>query len=1033
MQQRKQTIRPIVTIITSVLALLLALQGLTVNAGSVKDKEIRIGTPHAITGFVYWPNGTKDIQLPVPVTITNNRTGESGVVLLDTGPGAYQVDLSTDAIYPSGYLVGDPIYVNCSYMHMEAHNETTVSGVAFSMCDLWLDSPYVGQWHLDEGSGQYAMDTSGYSNHGTLGIDENPGLDDPTWSNCISGTALSFDGNDLVTVPQAPSLNFSNGEFTFEGWIRWDGSYNIPNPIFMTKNNTAGQYEGWRVRFNDGAVDYRARFVIDDGPNDIGVSTTTLLNDGSWHHLVFVRNATHILAYVDGLFEASTLATSVGSTDSIADLIIGELFEGVIDEVQLWDRALNSTEIMNIYNNLWNNYVNSVLNGTHGGVDYAYPGQTKVPMLNIEIENNESVLETLETINVQSKNVDDLDVGQVQLWLDDGDGVLNAGDVQQGAAVPFASGWANFTGLITNVLANTTINVFVSYDIAAGATPGNTIDLMIPAGNLTLNNTGPTVSDIDPVGFTTIKQENLTDPHAVYGYVQNVVGPLPFAWVNLTNNRTGVTENLTTDSLGRYDVNVGLMSGGYLDGDPIYVQANDTFGQIGWNTTVVDAMNYGEQCDVFVGAGPMAGDETPANGSITTDVYANVTLNITSMLQPNLTTIVLEVNGTLYYIGDGHLEYTNVTPTLTFLNFNTSSVGPWYHDQTVNVTLWYVNDTIGNPCQNAPYSWWFNVTAFGVGRPANLTLSNNSGAVRLDWDAVIYANGYNVYRSNDRFAAWPWAKVADNITATNWTDGAVTYLDPNTYCYIVTAWNPAGEGGNSSLGTKIRKPFTYIDETLNTNINWVSLPYNSNYATISDIIDDIEGGTFGPGHARFISAVYLWDSAAQGIDGMTGNNFLGWAGNNLAINPGDAIRFDLSNVMNPGESFNWTVVGTDVNSTQNFTYIDETVNTNINWVSVPYGTNYSTLSDIITQIEGGLVGPGHAQYISAVYKWDSTTQGIDGMTGNNFLGWAGNDLTINPGDAIRFDLSNVMNPGDAFSWNPWVLTSPVPDIHYYDS
>jgi hypothetical protein len=234
------------------------------------------------------------------------------------------------------------------------------------------------------------------------------------------------------------------------------------------------------------------------------------------------------------------------------------------------------------------------------------------------------------------------------------------------------------------------------------------------------------------------------------------------------------------------------------------------------------------------------------------------------------------------------------------------------------------------------------------------------------------------------------------------------------------------------MGTKIRRTFTYIDETINTNINWVSLPYNPNYNSLSDIIIDIEGGTIGPGHAKFISAVYIWDNSTQGVDGMTGNNFLGWAGNDLTINPGDAIRFDLSNVMNPGETFNWTIVGTDMDSTQNFTYIDETLNTNINWVSVPYGSNYTILSDIITQIEGGLVGPGHAKFISAVYVWDAATQGVDGMTGNNFLGWAGNDLIINPGDAIRFDLSNVMNPGDTFSWHPWVMTPPVPNIHYYD-
>ncbi len=232
------------------------------------------------------------------------------------------------------------------------------------------------------------------------------------------------------------------------------------------------------------------------------------------------------------------------------------------------------------------------------------------------------------------------------------------------------------------------------------------------------------------------------------------------------------------------------------------------------------------------------------------------------------------------------------------------------------------------------------------------------------------------------------------------------------------------------MGTKVHRTFTYNDPSLNTNTNWVSLPYNSNYATLIDVVNDIENGSAGPGHAQFISGIYIWNSGSQGVVGLTGNNFTGWFGN-MAINPGDAIRLELSSQMSIGQSFDWTIVGTDINSIQNFTYINPTLNTNTNWISIPYSSSYATLIDIVAAIENGTSGAGHAQWISGIYVWNAATQGVVGLTGNNFTGWFGN-MAIQPGDAIRLELSSQMTTGQSFSWLLDLLTNPVPEAYYYD-
>jgi len=72
-------------------------------------------------------------------------------------------------------------------------------------------------WLLDEGSGQYANDTSGYDNDGTLG--STPGVDsnDPAWTTGISNSALAFNEKHFVTVPDDASLDPSF--ISVEAWV----------------------------------------------------------------------------------------------------------------------------------------------------------------------------------------------------------------------------------------------------------------------------------------------------------------------------------------------------------------------------------------------------------------------------------------------------------------------------------------------------------------------------------------------------------------------------------------------------------------------------------------------------------------------------------------------------------------------------------------------------------------------------------------------------------------------------------------------
>ena len=119
MELNWRTAKSTTAVIAIIICSVLILQGFTVNAGKSGITPLATANPHAVTGHVYWSNDSLEDTIAIPVSITNNRTGETGVTLVDVvnggNPnGTYQIDLSDSLIYPSGSLSTDIIFVNCT-------------------------------------------------------------------------------------------------------------------------------------------------------------------------------------------------------------------------------------------------------------------------------------------------------------------------------------------------------------------------------------------------------------------------------------------------------------------------------------------------------------------------------------------------------------------------------------------------------------------------------------------------------------------------------------------------------------------------------------------------------------------------------------------------------------------------------------------------------------------------------------------------------------------------------------------------------
>jgi hypothetical protein len=81
------------------------------------------------------------------------------------------------------------------------------------------------------------------------------------------------------------------------------------------------------------------------------------LNDGSCHHIAGLRRSGLLYLYVDGVLQTTSGSSSANVTNTASFIIGGDsstyrYFDGVIDDVKVFNRALSAGEIGELYGDL---------------------------------------------------------------------------------------------------------------------------------------------------------------------------------------------------------------------------------------------------------------------------------------------------------------------------------------------------------------------------------------------------------------------------------------------------------------------------------------------------------------------------------------------------------------------------------------------------------------------------------------------------------------------------------------------------------
>jgi RNA polymerase sigma factor (sigma-70 family) len=227
----------------------------------------------------------------------------------------------------------------------------------------------VGHWKLDETSGSIAADSSGNRSNGTLGDFSTPG-----WTMGKVAGALNFDGASGIVAVGSPIALTDLGRMTIAAWIM-PRSYGQPvidegkgirmnyGRIVDKRDNDVEQFPaGWSLFIrNDATPDvsgvlcFRRTFDIEEGSWITPVNSVVL---GAWQHVAVTYDigslANQPAFYLDGtpvpttvLFAPSgSVVSDVGSKLSIGNLPhLGRAFDGVIDDVRIYDRILSASEI----------------------------------------------------------------------------------------------------------------------------------------------------------------------------------------------------------------------------------------------------------------------------------------------------------------------------------------------------------------------------------------------------------------------------------------------------------------------------------------------------------------------------------------------------------------------------------------------------------------------------------------------------------------------------------------------------------------
>ncbi|MDA0168687.1 hypothetical protein OJ998_06280 [Solirubrobacter taibaiensis] len=298
-------------------------------------------TPSALS---FWSTRGQGNPAPKTVDVANAGSGslayaatENGSWLSITGasgnaPGAIKASINTSGLAAGTYTAQITITAPGA-----ADAPRTVP-VTLTVNPQPATSGLVGAWGFDETSGDTVLDSSGRRNSGAL-------QGATRTANGIYGRAVNFDGqDDWITVADNSSLDLTTGA-TLEAWVKPAAIDNAWRTILIKEQSDQLAYALYAN--TDASRPSGNVFTTQDN----GLAGPNPLPADRWSHVATTFDGTTLRLYVNGVEVSSMPVTgpikvSSGALRMGGNAVWGEWFNGTLDEVRVYNRALSGAELM---------------------------------------------------------------------------------------------------------------------------------------------------------------------------------------------------------------------------------------------------------------------------------------------------------------------------------------------------------------------------------------------------------------------------------------------------------------------------------------------------------------------------------------------------------------------------------------------------------------------------------------------------------------------------------------------------------------
>jgi hypothetical protein len=183
------------------------------------------------------------------------------------------------------------------------------------------------------------------------GTDDGILVGNTTYGAGMVGQAFSFDGSgDYVEMTDPATGDLGAGPFTVDFWLNASSMAAGVNYYLLGKSHPDGG-EGWDLRLQDSRINI---IGVNGWPAQYNFRTEPIINTGQWHHAAMVSDGTTVELYVDGQLTGSIPRQAISTASNPFRLGFttnygGAAFNGLLDEVEIFDRALTPAEVRAIF------------------------------------------------------------------------------------------------------------------------------------------------------------------------------------------------------------------------------------------------------------------------------------------------------------------------------------------------------------------------------------------------------------------------------------------------------------------------------------------------------------------------------------------------------------------------------------------------------------------------------------------------------------------------------------------------------------